>query len=184
MVEQVLDYAGLVGSRSFRPSQTVDVGTLVDEVIASHGAAIRAAGVTAVVDTANDGGELPPVRADEDALRRALDNLVTNALKHGADGRWLGVTVRAGSAHGRREVEVSVCDRGRGIEAADVDHVFEPFYRGRHAVDRQIHGNGLGLSLVKRIVEAHGGRISVRSLPGEGAAFTLHLPASQPGAPA
>ena len=177
MVEQVLDYAGLVGGRSLRPSQMVDVGALVDDVIASHGAAIRAAGFTVTVDTANGAGGVPPVQGDADALRRLLDNLVTNALKHGADGRWLGVTVRAGVTHGHREVEVAVSDRGRGIEAADLGHVFEPFYRGLHAVERQVQGNGLGLSLVKRIAEAHGGRISVKSVPGEGATFTVHLPA-------
>jgi signal transduction histidine kinase len=183
MVEQVLDYAGLVGSRSLRPLQMVDVGVLVDEVLASHGAAARQAGVTVVTDAAGDGGELPPVQADEDALKGALDNLVTNALKHGADGRWLGVTVRAVVTRGRREVEVTVSDRGRGIDSSDLAHVFEPFYRGRPAVEGQVHGNGLGLSLVKRIVEAHGGRIGVRSAPGEGATFTLHLPAVEVPAP-
>jgi signal transduction histidine kinase len=59
-------------------------------------------------------------------------------------------------------------------------HLFEPFYRGRQAAERQIHGNGLGLSLVKRIAESHGGRVSVKSTPGEGATFVLHLPAAPP----
>jgi signal transduction histidine kinase len=74
-------------------------------------------------------------------------------------------------------VQISVSDRGRGIDAQDLPHVFEPFYRGRYALDRQIQGNGLGLSLVKRIAEAHGGRVSVHSAPGEGTTFTLHIPA-------
>jgi len=77
-------------------------------------------------------------------------------------------------------VQLSVRDRGRGIDPEDLPHVFEAFYRGRYAVDRQIHGNGLGLSLVKRIAEAHGGRVTVQSAPGEGATFTLHLPAAIP----
>jgi len=57
-------------------------------------------------------------------------------------------------------------------------HIFEPFYRGREVVAAQVHGNGLGLSLVKNIVEAHGGTIAVSSVPGEGSSFTLSLPAA------
>ncbi len=57
-------------------------------------------------------------------------------------------------------------------------HIFEPFYRGRFALNQQIHGNGLGLSLVKRIAEAHGGRVTVKSAPGQGATFTIALPAA------
>ena len=88
--------------------------------------------------------------ADEDAIRRALHNLVTNALKYGADGRWVGVAARRadGALAGRDEVQIRSSDRGRGIDAEDLPHIFEPFYRGRHALDRQIQGNGLGLSLV------------------------------------
>jgi len=77
------------------------------------------------------------------------------------------------------KVQITVSDRGRGIATEDLPHIFEPFYRGRRAVDEQVHGNGLGLSLVKRIVEAHGGRVSVKSAPGEGTSFTLHLPADR-----
>jgi nitrogen-specific signal transduction histidine kinase len=62
------------------------------------------------------------------------------------------------------------------IPAEDLAHIFKPFYRGPYARDRQIHGNGLGLSLVKRIAEAHGGRVNVKSAPGEGTTFTLVLP--------
>jgi two-component system sensor histidine kinase BaeS len=77
---------------------------------------------------------------------------------------------------GRDDVHIAVSDRGRGIDAEDLARVFEPFYRGRHALDRQIQGNGLGLSLVQRIAEAHGGRATVTSTPGQGATFTLQLP--------
>src|SRR5262249_46458211 len=76
----------------------------------------------------------------------------------------------------RDEVQVSVSDRGRGIDAGDLPHIFEPFYRGRHAIDRQIDGSGLGLSLVKRIAEVHGGRVTAASTRGQGATFTLHIP--------
>jgi signal transduction histidine kinase len=71
---------------------------------------------------------------------------------------------------------VSVSDRGRGIDAADLPRIFEPFYRGRDAVARGIQGSGFGLSLVRRIAEVHGGRVTVTSRAGEQTTFTLHLP--------
>ena len=90
-----------------------------------------------------------PVIADEGAIRRALHNLVTNALKYAADGRWVGISARVTTSRGEPEVQIAVSDRGRGIAAEDLAHIFEPFYRGQYAIDRQIHGNGLGLSLVQ-----------------------------------
>jgi signal transduction histidine kinase len=129
-----------------------------------------------VLDVPDD---LPPVVGDPAALHRALQNLITNALKHAAAGRWLSIAARRVVSRGRAEVQIAVADRGPGIEAADLPHLFEPFYRGRVALERQVQGNGLGLSLVKRIAEAYGGRVTVRSTPGEGATFTLHLPAAE-----
>ncbi len=78
----------------------------------------------------------------------------------------------------RDQVIFTVEDRGIGIEADDRKHIFEPFYRGRDAVSQQIQGSGLGLNLVMRIVEAHGGQVSVTSEPGKGSTFTLALPAA------
>jgi signal transduction histidine kinase len=178
MVEQVLEYAGLGGNRRLAQGQPIDAGAVTRDVIESSAALFDADRVEVQLDVAED---LPAVVADEGALRRALNNLVTNALKYGADGRWIGVSVRRGGARIENdEVQISVRDRGRGIDADDLPHIFEAFYRGRYAVDRQIHGNGLGLSLVKRIAEAHGGRVTVTSVPGDGATFTIHLPAAAP----
>lgn len=178
MVEQVLEYAGLGGNRRIRPSGPIDVALLVNDVITSCQASIDQAGFAVDISTTDGGREVPRVIGDEDALRRCLHNLVTNALKYGGDGRWLGVTVRGPAVRAGREVRIAVSDRGRGIDGAELAHLFEPFYRGRYAIERQIHGSGLGLSLVKRIVESHGGRVSVASVVGEGATFTLHLPAA------
>ena len=74
-----------------------------------------------------------------------------------------------------RTVAISVSDRGRGIPEPDLPHIFEPFFRGRRAVDGHVHGSGLGLSLVDRIVRQHGGRVQVQSTP-RGTTFTLLLP--------
>ncbi len=82
----------------------------------------------------------------------------------------------AGSAAVRAEVEIVVEDHGPGITPRDLPHIFEPFYRGADVVARQIHGSGLGLSLVQRIVREHGGRMAVTSEVGRGSRFALYIP--------
>lgn len=174
-VEQVLEYAGLGSGRTVTDSRPVEVRGLLEEVAASCQRLCEQAGVTLEVSAEAEG--LPAVPGDEGALRRALHNLVTNAVKHAPEGRWVRVAARVEEARGRREVAVTVSDRGPGIDASDLRHVFEPFYRGRQAIERQVQGNGLGLSLVKRVAEAHGGSVTVKTAAGEGTSFTLHLPA-------
>ena len=82
----------------------------------------------------------------------------------------------------RQEIRIAVEDHGAGIAQADLPHLFEPFYRGADASAAQIQGNGLGLSIVKRIIEAHGGRVTVETTVGTGTTFTLHLPVAPPDA--
>jgi signal transduction histidine kinase len=160
MVEQVLTYAGLSGPRRPIATAPTDIVSLTQDVVASCDALITEAGFV-VECTASD--DVPEIPLDEGAYRRALSNLIVNALKYGTDGSWVGVDVRTGVGKKGREVQVTVADRGRGIDAADLPHIFEAFYRGQYAKERQIHGNGLGLSLVQRIAEAHGGRVTVTS---------------------
>jgi signal transduction histidine kinase len=117
---------------------------------------------------------LPPVLADEPALRRLLQNLVGNAIKYGADGGAISISAEAAG----KEVRIAVTDRGMGIPPAEQQRIFEPFYRTPGVIAAQIQGAGLGLSLVKRIVESHGGRVTLRSAPGVGSTFTVHLPAA------
>ena len=176
-IEQVLEYAGLAGNRRPRSARPLNVAGLVAEVVDALRPSIEAAHCVIEVDTPADGREVPAVMGDESALRRVLTNLLANAYKHGADGRWVGVEVGVGTSRGRTEVRITISDRGRGISPAELAHIFEPFFRGQHATDAQVHGNGIGLSLVQRIVEAHGGRVTVRSAPGAGTSFTVHLPA-------
>jgi signal transduction histidine kinase len=171
MVEQILEFAGIhSGQRGFvlRP---VPVAPLVHDVVDSSRALVEAAGI-AVEFSIPD--QLPPVLGDEAALRRVFQNLVSNAIKYGRAGGWLGVRARQAG----REIHIAVADRGIGIQPAEQTRIFEPFYRTPDVVAAQIQGAGLGLSLVKRIVEAHGGRITVTSTPGSGSEFTVVLPAA------
>ena len=175
MVEQVLEYAGLSGNRRAASSRPVDVASLVHDVVNTSQSLPEAHDVSFDVRIDDN---VPPAMADPDALRRALLNLVNNALKYADEGRWIGLTVSREPGRNDGQVLVSVTDRGRGIPADEMAHIFEPFYRGQFALSQQIHGNGLGLSLVKRIAEAHGGRVTVKSAPGQGATFTIALPAA------
>jgi signal transduction histidine kinase len=172
MVEQVLDFAGTYAGRRNYRFEDVDVGTLVEDSLGALGQTAREAAVE--IETRVEPG-LPALRADRGALRRALVNLLQNAVKFGGEGRWVGVRAEGG-ATGRREVRITVEDRGLGIPLAEQRRLFEPFFRGEEALSRQIRGSGLGLSLVKRIVDAHGGAVLVTTSPGRGSAFTLVLP--------
>jgi signal transduction histidine kinase len=173
MVEQVLEYAGLSDAKRRPAARPIDAETIARDVVTASVSLPEAAGVTFDLQADPD---VPLMMADEDAIRRSLHNLIGNALKYGSDGHWIGVTVRKGAGVDEKFVLLSVADRGRGIPASDLAHIAEPFYRGRYALDQQIRGNGLGLSLVKHIVESHGGRMTVVSAPDQGSTFTLHVP--------
>ena len=170
MVERVLQFAGIEAGRPM-PRRPVAVAALVAEAVAAAEAA--APGIAVERRIAAD---LPAVAGDEAALRSAVQNLLANAAKYGGADRWIGVRAEAAPPGRAREVRITVEDRGPGIDAADLPHIFEPFYRGAAATARQIQGSGLGLALVRRIVDAHGGRVTVASRAREGAAFTIHLP--------
>jgi len=111
-----------------------------------------------------------------------FQNLIGNAIKYGADGGWLGIRARQVG----REVVVTVSDRGLGIATAEQSRIFEPFYRAPDVVAARVQGAGLGLNLVQRIVDAHGGSVTVKSVPGKGSEFVVSLPiaADETGAPA
>jgi signal transduction histidine kinase len=173
MVDQALEFAGAQSGRKTFAPRPVEVRDLVDRAMAACRPQLRDSGFVIEEQIAPD---LPLVLVDAAEISRALQNLIRNAIKYGGDRRWIGLQSQVQtSAHGT-EVYISVRDSGMGIAPADLPHIFEPFYRGHEVVSAQIHGSGLGLSLVRQIVEAHGGRIIVQSELGNGSSFTLYLP--------
>jgi signal transduction histidine kinase len=169
LVEQVLAFAAVRSGRAIQMRASVAVDRLIEQVLNSS-SALRDSGVA--VEKRIEPG-LPPILADPAALRNAVNNLLDNALKYGTGERkWIGVSA---SAVGQA-VEIRVADRGPGIPDDEQSQIFEPFFRGRSAVSDQVHGTGLGLSLVRGIVEAHGGSAYVESDAGKGTTVVLRLP--------
>lgn len=171
MVEQVLQYAAVQSQLPPRAAQKVDVRDLVREAVAARRDELTAAGLEVVVEVSD---KLPAVSGDPRLLRTALDNLLTNARKYADGGHWIRVS--AEYCGPEKAVRISVEDRGGGIDAEDEAEIFEPFYRGRAAVEAQIPGSGLGLSLVRRAAEIHHGAVTLDSRRGLGCTFTIHLP--------
>ena len=174
MVEQVLAYAGAKKTPALLARQPVEFKEILSEAIAN--AAQDIGGTQCEVEFTIPRA-LPAVAGDAAALRRAFQNLIANAVKHGGEGGWVGVTVRPTNGSVPPTVEVQVADHGPGIPEQEQSEIFKPFTRGATAQSRQVRGSGLGLSLVREIVEAHGGTIAVASRPGFGATFTVRLPA-------
>ncbi len=174
LVEKVLELAGVASRTRRSPMDTVSTAGVVEAAIADSGAdaAERRVEVAAVLPDP----ELFVV-GDREALRRGVANLVANAIKHGGDENSVIVSV----AGLEGEVAISVTDRGPGIPASEMPHLFEAFYRGRRAREEQIRGSGLGLSLVQQVAREHGGRVEVDSSPGKGSRFSIVLPEAPRG---
>ena len=172
MVEQVLEFAGIQSGHKRYELRAVAVGPILEEALAACQLSAGNAGFQVETSISSN---LPLVMADPNALRHSIQNLLSNAMKYGGTSGWIGLRAASEEANPDREVQITVEDHGAGIDAEELPHIFEPFFRGKHFKAAQIHGNGLGLSLVKNIMHEHEGKVSVVSTPGQGSAFTLHL---------
>lgn len=169
MVEQILEFAGAnSGKRKFNFSPTV-VGDVVNSAVDESLSLIDDRGFD--IETSIADG-LPMISADRTALSQAIQNLIANSIKYCNGKAWLRVT----ASNGDGKIKIAVEDHGIGISKGDLRQIFEPFFRSKEVVDAQIHGNGLGLSLVKQIVEAHGGSVKAESEVGKGSKFTIEIP--------
>jgi signal transduction histidine kinase len=171
MVGQVMEFAGFQSNHKTYELQPTAVADVLEGALEESRWLLEERHARIEKDIATD---LPPVLADPSALRRAVGNLLENAAKYGGRPPRIGVRARAEGG----KVELTIEDHGPGIGKDDLPRLFEPFYRGRDGSTRGVPGSGLGLSIVRHIAVAHRGRVSVTTNPGQGSAFTLHLPAA------
>ena len=174
IVGDLLDLARLESGGSTFEAQDVPIEDLFGRVLSRHGHEAEQKGITLATEIAPD-AEI--VSGDPMRLEQALQNLAANALRHTPRGGRVVLT----AAIDRGNIVVSVADTGSGIAPEHVPHVFDRFYKvdPSRAAQSQLAGSGLGLSIVKAIVERHGGRVAVISRPGEGTAFTMTFPSDR-----
>lgn len=152
---------------------TVDVRTLIETTVTSAQPTARQKGISLSAELPP---ALPAITANADQLRQVLDNLLNNALKFTPEGGRVTVKAHAGSD----TVQISVADTGLGIPADSLDKIFRRFFRAKVSARQQIPGTGLGLTIVKQIIDTHHGDIAVKSAEGHGTTFTVTLPITQP----
>jgi two-component system phosphate regulon sensor histidine kinase PhoR len=115
---------------------------------------------------------LPAVKVDRGAIVQAINNLIDNAIKYSGEARNIIIRAFVENQH----LTIAVQDFGIGIRKEEIDKVFERFYRGGDVLTRTVKGSGLGLTLVKQVVEVHHGTVDVESEPGHGSTFLIRLP--------
>jgi two-component system phosphate regulon sensor histidine kinase PhoR len=173
LIDDLLSLSRIELNAHRRPDTPVDLVPIVRQVSDGLETLARDRGVS--VNITGAGGL--SVLGDHDELLRVFENLIENALKYGAAGRRVDIKIATGSsAEGDPEAQVSVRDYGPGIAPEHLPRLTERFYRVDVAESRAQGGTGLGLALVKHILNRHRGRMTIDSTPGAGATFTVHLP--------
>lgn len=171
MVDRVMDFAGMTTGTLIRARRELDASALIAAAVA----AVRSEADERAITVRVQSTRTPcMVSVDADAIGSALQNAVGNAIKYSAPGSQVDI----GLATTEGTVRITVSDRGIGIDREDLPHVFRPFYRGQRAVEAQVRGSGVGLSLVQKLVEAHGGDVRIEPREGGGTVLTLDLPAA------
>jgi signal transduction histidine kinase len=163
-----LSNLNIIGELSHLQIQTADAAQIVDQVATRFSNRAASQSITLTHWAAPD---LPRIALDEPKLVLALEQLLQNALDNTLDGQVMVCAVREAD-----EIKFEVSDSGRGIVSEDLPHVFEPFYRTDEARTVAQGGVGLGLTIVKMVAEAHGGRVEVESMVDKGTRFTMTLP--------
>ena len=168
LINNILDFSRIEAGRKEYDFRETDMCELVHNTLDSYRYQLEQSGFQ--FEEKID--EVPPLRVDREAMARSLLNLVNNALKYSQDRKFIGVNLYRDNG----SVKLEVVDQGIGIPHQEHQKIFEKFYRVGDPLVHNTKGSGLGLSLVRHIVEAHGGEVAVDSTPGQGSKFTIVLP--------
>ncbi len=173
LVDQSLSIAAGKLAQSELSLRPVQISPILTRTIEASSPMLREAAFELKENIRSD---LPLVMADPAAIEKCVENLLSNAVKYGGSEREIAVGAEVVNGTKRPEVQVSVKDRGVGIPSGDLPNIFDPFYRVPSARGSRVRGAGLGLYLVKKMMEAMGGTVTVASELGRGTSFVLHFP--------
>jgi signal transduction histidine kinase len=172
MIDNILDFSKIEAGRKTYVFVHSDMAEVIQVVLSSYRYQIINSGFT--VQT-NIPPRLPSVLIDQDAMAQAISNLLDNAIKYSGEVKQISITTKTLET----ELSIEIADHGIGIPRAEQSKIFEKFYRVGNGLVHDVKGSGLGLSLVKHIIEAHHGTISVESDLGHGSRFTIRLPLAE-----
>lgn len=174
MVEQILQLAGVMSHDKTFVFEPTQVDALIEAAIEDCSEELTSKGFDLDLNIASN---LPDIHGDGSALQAAIANLISNAIKYSNGSRWIGIKTHLTQNGKGPEIQIQIADKGIGVPEADLPYIFEDFFRGASVREAQIKGNGIGLSIVKKTMEAHNGSVSVKQNEDTGTTFTLHLPA-------
>jgi signal transduction histidine kinase len=175
LINNILDFSKIESDQKSYNFERTSIENVVIDTLKTFEVALEQNGFTLHLERPSLA--LPNVLIDQDAIEQAFINLLDNAVKYSGDSKEIEVKLGEQSDM----VTISVIDHGVGIASEEREKVFEKFYRVGNCLVHDVKGSGLGLSIVKHIVEAHHGRVTVESEPGRGSAFIIHLPVAQGG---
>ena len=168
-IDNILDFSRIEAGRKKYELVAGDIAEVIDTVLSTHRYQIINSGFDIQSDIQRD---LPQVLIDREAMSQAISNLLDNAIKYSGKVKQISITTKTLES----DLRIEIADHGIGIPRAEQARVFEKFYRVGNGLVHDVKGSGLGLSLVKHIIEAHNGTISVESDVGKGSRFTILLP--------
>ncbi len=173
MVDQIMEFSGIQGGKRIYHFSEVDVDSLFLSIQeeSRHLLEEKEVQLQYSINTAHE-----VIRADKEAVFLAVMNLISNAIKFSGKSKKVILRVDDAYSKGKSALQISVQDFGIGIPVHEQDSIFQPFFRGTTPVDNQIKGNGIGLSLVQKVVQAHKGEITLKTKENEGTTLHLILP--------
>jgi len=174
LINNILDFSRIESGHIEYHFEPADLEEILNGTLASFTVRLRDKGFEVSYEAPEE--PLPNMRLDANAIDRAFANLLDNAVKYANGDRSVNVRLRRDD----EEVTIAISDNGLGIPKEEHERIFERFHRVSTGLVHDVKGSGLGLPLVRHIVEAHGGSVTVESEPGQGSTFTLHLPLAGP----